>query len=277
MKSLRFLMSSDQLELLLAFEERKGLSKLAEAMSRDPSVVSRGLQRIAEEFPVLVKVKGKWELTPLGRKINDSTRAFLSEQKALMSSVQTKSESKKTSLTPKTVLVIINAQQGLLDTTQQGRNNSEAEKNIESLLRQWRSKQMPIIHVKHVSDNPSSVFYRQSSGCNFLSCAEPLESEKIVEKTRSSSFVETTLEDLLKTMEADHIVLAGFTANECIDATARDASALGFLSYVVGDATAMFDMKAADGKLLKAERIHKLTLANIEAFYAKVVSTSDLI
>jgi nicotinamidase-related amidase len=270
-------MSSDQLDLLLAFEDRKSLLTLAEAMGRDPSVVSRGLQRIAEEFPVIVKVKGKWELTPLGKRINESTRTFLNEQKTLLSSVVTKSEFKKISLTKNTVLVIINAQQGLLDATQQGRNNSEAEKNIESLLKQWRSKKMPIIHVKHVSDSPNSFFYRQSSGCNFLTCAEPLQSEKVVEKTRSSGFTETTLESLLKTIDADHIILAGFTANECIDATAKDSSALGFSTYVVGDATAMFDMKSTDGKLLKAERIHKLTLANIEAFYAKIISTRDLV
>ena len=225
MRALRFLMSSDQLELLLAFEERKSLLTLAETMGRDPSVVSRALQRIAEEFPVIVKVKGKWELTPLGRSINVSTRAFLNEQKILMTSVKIKSEIKKISPTIKTVLLIINAQQGLLDATQQGRNNSEAEKNIESLLKKWRSKNRPVIHVKHVSDNPNSVFYRQSPGFNFLTCAEPLQSEKVVEKTRSSGFTETTLEILLKTIEADHIILAGFTANECIDATAKDSSA----------------------------------------------------
>ncbi|MNL66180.1 Isochorismatase family protein [compost metagenome] len=69
----------------------------------------------------------------------------------------------------------------------------------------------------------------------------------------------------------------GFTANECIDATARDAAALGFLTQVVSDATAMFDMQGPNGKLLKADRLHKLTMANLNAFYAKVLKTSDLI
>lgn len=277
MKPLRFLIHSEQLELLLAFEERKGLANLAETMGRDPSVVSRGLQRLAEEFPVLEKVKGKWELTPLGRRVNDSTRAFLSEQMSLISSLKRRSSSQKISLTSKTVLITVNAQQGLLDATQLGRNNFEAEKNIEALLRHWRSKRMPIVHVKHVSENPSSFFHRQSSGCEFLPWAVPLDSEEVVEKTHSSCFAKTNLEDLLKKRETEHVVLTGFTANECIDATARDASALGFSTYVVGDATAMFDMKSADGKLLKAERLHKLTLANIEAFYAKVLNTDLLL
>ena len=43
------------------------------------------------------------------------------------------------------------------------------------------------------------------------------------------------------------------------------------------DFVLLFDVKDASGKLLKAERIHKLTLANINAFYAKVIETTDVL
>jgi nicotinamidase-related amidase len=69
----------------------------------------------------------------------------------------------------------------------------------------------------------------------------------------------------------------GYTANECIDATARDSTKLGYTTYVVSDATAMFDLRAPDGKLLKADRLHRLTMANLNAFYAKVIQCSDLL
>jgi hypothetical protein len=39
----------------------------------------------------------------------------------------------------------------------------------------------------------------------------------------------------------------------------------------------MFDVRGPDGKLLKAERIHRLTLANINAFYAKVINTAEIV
>ncbi len=52
---------------------------------------------------------------------------------------------------------------------------------------------------------------------------------------------------------------------------------MGFESYVVGDATAMFDVRSPDGKLLRADRVHRLTLVNINAFYAKVIHTSDIV
>ncbi|WP_374074901.1 cysteine hydrolase family protein [Bdellovibrio bacteriovorus] len=271
-----FPLSSDQLELLLAFGESTGLAALAENMGKDPSVISRGLQRIAEDYPVLVKVKGRWELTPLGFQVNASTKEAITSYKKLLAKVPQSTPDKKY-LSDKSILIIINAQVGLLDATQPGRNNTDAEKNISKLLTYWRSQKRPVIHVKHVSESADSIFYKNSGSCEFLPSLQAVAGEVIVEKTKSSAFAETELETRLKQLEPENLVLVGFTANECIDATARDASSLGFESYVVGDATAMFDVRSPDGKLLKAERIHRLTLANINAFYAKVIHAADIV
>jgi nicotinamidase-related amidase len=271
-----FPLSSDQLELLLSFGESSGLAALAESMGRDPSVVSRGLQRIAEDYSVLVKVKGRWELTPLGYQVNAATKDSIAiYQKLLAKKIQRKQQ--ETFSSRRSLLLIINAQVGLLDATQPGRNNTEAEQNISSLLNFWRTQKRPIIHVKHVSDNTDSIFYRNSSGCDLLPGLESEDDEVVIEKTKSSAFADTELETRIKQLEPKNLVLVGFTANECIDATARDASSLGFESYVVGDATAMFDMRSPDGKLLRAERIHRLTLANINALYAKVIQSADIL
>ena len=279
MNPARFSLTSDQLELLLAFATNEGLEKLAFTMGRDPSVISRSLQRIAEQYPVLAKVKGRWELTPLGRQINELTKKFIDSQSQLLPHEKSNSL-KKDSLkfsTNNSVLVVINAQAGLLDATQEGRSNSEAEINIAKLLKFWRKNKMPVIHIKHVSDNPSSIFYRMSASCDFLASCSPVENELVLEKTKSSGFTGTDLEKSFKSLQAENLVLVGFTANECIDATAKDAAALDISTIVVGDATAMFDLRAPDGKLIKADRIHRLTLANIGAFYAKVAQTADVL
>lgn len=276
MARLKFTLTSDQLELLLAFENSQGLNHLAETMAKDPSVVSRNLQRIAEESPVLKKVKGRWELTPLGTQINEQTRAYLTKHTELLSHANAISPQTRV-FSDNSVLVIINAQNGLLDATQEGRNNSEAEKNIAKLLNFWRSKNRPVVHVKHVSDNPNSNFYRNSQGCNFLESLAPQQNEHVVEKLKSSSFAGTDLENFLSKETYTNIILVGFTANECIDATARDAAALGFESFVAADATATFDIRDPAGKLVKAERLHKLTMANINALYAKVVNTQEIL
>lgn len=274
--SRRFSLSSDQLELLLAFEENKGLAKLAEAIGRDQSVISRGLQRIAEDFPVLVKIKGRWEMTPLGRQVNEQTRSFVDSLTNLIPS-DYKKQNNHIHLSEKSVLVIINAQVGLLDATQEGRNNSKAEENIELLLSHWRKARRPVAHIKHISDSPGSVFFRKSSGSEILPSISPGQGEGIFEKTKASAFADTSLLDWLSGIEVESLFFVGFTANECIDASAKDAAALGLTSYVVGDATAVFDMRGYDGKLIKAERLHKLTLANINAYSSRVIQTSDVV
>ena len=75
----RFPLSSDQLELLLAFESCESHQKLSEVMAKDPSVVSRNLQQLAEISPVIIKVKGRWQISPLGCQVNQQTSSFLSQ------------------------------------------------------------------------------------------------------------------------------------------------------------------------------------------------------
>lgn len=277
MNRLKFTLSSDQLELLLAFENSQGLTHLSEVMARDPSVVSRNLQRIAEDYPVLKKVNGRWGITPLGIQVNQRTRTFLEEQQKLFAPVAEDEKHAVSGWSEDSILVIINAQNGLLDATQEGRNNSQAEKNIVRILKQWRALKRQVFHIKHVSENPGSIFFRHAVGSEFLKDVEPLENEVVVEKMKSSAFTETSLESILNAKKCSNLVLVGFTANECIDATARDSAAKGFETFVIGDATATFDMRDTSGKLVKAERIHKLTLININAFHAKVLSTSDVL
>lgn len=274
---LKFALTSDQLELLLAFENAKGLGHLSELMAKDQSVVSRNLQRIAEDFPVLIKVKGRWEITPLGIQINQQTRSYLEDQEKLISKINEQKKSKFLVLGENSTLIIINAQNGLFDGTQEDRNNSEAEANIAHLLNIWRTKNRKVIHVKHVSDNPKSIFFRNSTGSGILDVVKPLANETVIEKTKSSAFADTNLMDVLTKESCTDVVLVGFTANECIDATARDATALGFTAFVASDATATFDLRDSTGKLVKADRIHKLTLLNINAFSAKVITTKEIL
>lgn len=80
----RFALTSEQCELLLAFETAPSLEALARALSRDASVLSRQLQRIAQETPALEKTHGRWRLTPLGKQLATWARdAIASQRRAL--------------------------------------------------------------------------------------------------------------------------------------------------------------------------------------------------
>lgn len=62
----RFAVSSEQCELLAAFEATGSLIELARWAGRDASVMSRQLQAIARAAPVLEKSQGRWRLTKVG-------------------------------------------------------------------------------------------------------------------------------------------------------------------------------------------------------------------
>lgn len=155
-----FLLDSDQLTLLLAFEKSNGLNQLAEVMAKDPSVISRGLQRIAEIYPVLIKVRGRWELTPLGRQMNLITIEIINQQREFLGNSK---QELKVNISENSILIIINAQSGLLDSTQIGRNNSDAEKNIVTLLNSWRKKNILLYMLNMFQTGPTqfSIVYRK--------------------------------------------------------------------------------------------------------------------
>jgi len=82
MKSFRtqFPLSSDDCELLLEFELYPSLIELAAKMQRDHSIIARAIKRLSERFPVVEKKNGKWVITELGRRINESSRVALMNQ-----------------------------------------------------------------------------------------------------------------------------------------------------------------------------------------------------
>lgn len=76
----RFPLSSDDCELILALEDCPSLAELAKKFHRDHSIISRAFKRISEHYPVVEKKAGKWCLTEIGKRINDSSRIAIASQ-----------------------------------------------------------------------------------------------------------------------------------------------------------------------------------------------------
>lgn len=263
------------MELLLAFEKIGNLEMLAEHLAKDASVISRNLQKLASELPVLAKKNGRWRMTPLGRQINLLSLEYLEKFEKFATKRHHKTSLFKSIIPAHSLLIAINTQKALRDPAMGRRSNSEAEKNILRLLQHWRKGRRPIIHVKHVSENRASFFYRGSIGVDFISELEPKENELILEKSKSSAFTGTDLEKEIRRIKPEALVLVGFTGGECIDATARQASDLGYRIFVIDDATATFDIVGPNGKIHTANKVHKNTLATLHAHFAEVIETDS--
>jgi len=71
-------------------------------------------------------------------------------------------------------------------------------------------------------------------------------------------------------------VICGVHLQDCVESTVRMAGNLGFMVYLVGDATVSLGQTDINGKKWSADEVHALTLGILDGQYAKVMSSGDL-
>ena len=94
-------------------------------------------------------------------------------------------------MTLNTALLVVDVQKSFDDQTWGGRNNPQAEKNIETLLQHARNAHWEVIHVQHHSTSLESSLHPSKPGCAFKECATPLAHEKVIHKHVNSAFIGT--------------------------------------------------------------------------------------
>ena len=174
-------------------------------------------------------------------------------------------------------LLLVDVQIGFDDPKWGERNNPDAENNIALLLKLWRFKKWPVIHIQHCSTDADSPLRPDRPGNQFKEIVLPEQNEKIFQKTVHSAFIGTNLENHLKDNHITTVVIVGLTTNHCVSTTARMSGNLGFSTFVVSDATATFDRVGPDGKTYDAELIHNTSLANLHGEFAHIITTHEII
>lgn len=66
----------------------------------------------------------------------------------------------------------------------------------------------------------------------------PKSGDDVINKTRNSCFLYTSLENTLKERGVDHLILTGVGTDVCVETSARDAYQLNFAVTTISDATA---------------------------------------
>lgn len=177
------------------------------------------------------------------------------------------------------VILPVDIQQGLDEWTYWGgdRSTPDLEANVAALLAAARTVGQAPVHVKHNSTNPDSPLRPGQAGNDFKPEARPLEGEVVIEKTVNSAFIGTGLEQRLNVMGADRLIIFGLTTQHCVSTTVRMAGNLGFETFLVGDATAAFPIRDANGHVMDAETVHRVHLASIDGEFATVISTQEAV
>jgi nicotinamidase-related amidase len=174
-------------------------------------------------------------------------------------------------------LIIIDMQKGMAFPSNPPRNNPGAEGNIAALLRAWRDAGGTVVHVRHMSRTPGSVFWPGQAGAEFQDALAPLPEAHVMEKNVPDAFINTGLERWLRVRGIERLVIVGVSTNNSVEATARTAGNLGFATQVVADATFAFEKRDYAGTLRSADEVHAMALANLDGEYATIVQTGRIL
>jgi len=152
-----------------------------------------------------------------------------------------------------------------------------AAANAQLLLKKFRTANLPVVHIQHLSVHPgASFFLPQTDGVEINELVAPLKDEIVVSKNYPNSFRETVLLEIVKKMKCKKLVICGAMSHMCIDATIRAAFDYGFSIYVADDACATKDL-TFKGETVRAAGVHASFMAALSGSYADVLTTIEII
>ena len=140
------------------------------------------------------------------------------------------------------------------------------------LLEIARDLKVPVFHIQHDGGEGSPYDVRAEIGAIADEVA-PIDGEPVITKHYPNSFVQTDLDERLKALGIQKIMLAGFMTHMCINSTAHGGFNLGYAPTVVASATATRPLQSAGGKVLSAQQVHEGALAATRDLYAAVADT----
>lgn len=146
-----------------------------------------------------------------------------------------------------------------------------AANNAAMLLKTFREKGLPVIHVRHEFPNNDAPFFRPDShGAKISRLLAPHANEPVVLKHRVNGFQDTNLKETLDAAQVDKLVICGAMSHMCVDGTTRAARDLGYECVVVHDACATRALEF-EGVSIPALQVHAAFMSALGFAYAKVV------
>lgn len=167
-------------------------------------------------------------------------------------------------------LILVDVQEGFRDPWWGRSSGLEAAySKIARLGREWNSHGLPVVKVRHDSQNSESPLFAGGAGNRLVEGVGSLDDDVLVTKTVNSSFLGAPdLADWLRRRDISTIVVVGVQTNACVETTARMGGNLGFSVIVPLDATATFDLEgpALEGNppiRLTAEELMRATAVSL--------------
>ena len=176
-----------------------------------------------------------------------------------------------------TVLLPVDMQQAFDGPSWPRRWNGAVDRNGQAILGAWRSRGLPVIHVKHDSIDPGSPLRQGQPGNAFRPGFEPRDGEPVVSKSVNSAFIGTDLDLRLKRLGVRKVVVFGITTDMCVSTTVRTGANLGYEMILVEDACDCFDLPDGAGGTIPARTSHEIHVATLRFEFAQVLTTGEIV
>ncbi len=169
-------------------------------------------------------------------------------------------------------LIMIDCQNTYRTGVMQLTDVEQAIVEAKKLLQRARDMQIPVIHIRH--DGGEGSPYDLTTDIGQISDeVSPIDGEIVITKNFPNAFVLTELDERLKTLGVENIVLAGFMTHMCVNSTAHGGFNLGYKPTIVASTTATRPLIAAHGKIVPAQQVQDGAIAATRDLYAAVVDT----
>ncbi len=145
-----------------------------------------------------------------------------------------------------------------------------------NLLRAFREKGQPVVHIQHIATKPGATFFRPgTAGVEFHQSVTPGDDETVIPKHFPNSFRETSLLEHLRSRDITRLVIAGMMTQMCVDSTTRAAADLGFECLLAHDACATKSLAFGDATVA-ADKVQTAFLAALNGLFANVLSAEEI-
>ena len=178
----------------------------------------------------------------------------------------------------KTALIIVDLQNDYFPGGRWELDGSEAAAaKAAALLRSFRAKGLPVVHIRHEFPTTDAPFFVPGSdGAEVHPSVRELEGEPVMLKHQINSFRDTRLKETLDELEVDSVLICGAMSHMCIDAVTRAAHDYGYNCAIAHDACATLGLKFK-GTTVPASQVHAAFMAALDFAYANVASADELL
>lgn len=152
---------------------------------------------------------------------------------------------------------------------------SDAAAQTARLLALFRERDWPRIHIQHESVRSDAGFLiRGTDGQAIHATVAPRADEPVIVKHFPNAFQDTGLDEHLRALHAQRLVITGMMTHMCVDTSVRAAFERGYRVQLIADATATRALRFA-GLEVPADEVQAAFLAAMNGVFSQVLTADD--